>query len=84
MSDSQGTPVSEAVCPCPVDSKPDSSVSLCQQAALRTYMEMRMQGETDRAAFDSSVRLYRFRHPEVSHPDAIQTVAGWVDDALGA
>lgn len=55
----------------------------CRRAVTRTYAELRERGIGDSKAFETGLRVYCLRHPEVPAADARDRVAAWISDELG-
>ena len=55
--------------------------NICKQAALRAYHELRARGRNEPAAFDASVAVYRFYHPETPAVDSIDLVDRWIEES---
>ena len=55
--------------------------NICRQAALRAYHELRARGQSESAAFDASVAVYQFYHPETPAVDSIDLVDRWIEES---
>lgn len=54
-----------------------------RRATLRAYGEMKQRGVPEARAFETAIRVFHHRLPEVPTDDARFLVADWISDSLG-
>lgn len=55
-----------------------SQSCVCRDAVLRAFGELKSRRVNENAAFESAVAVFRFHHPEIPPPEAIDTVDRWL------
>ncbi len=52
----------------------------CRDAVSRSYRELRQCAVPERSAFEASIRVYLYYHPEVPTNVARLTVSAWLEN----